>query len=191
MGKRVSHDATQELSASQLVPEAKPPAKPSGPKLPGVAPYGGPKNDASMWMQAPVSADDFVSAPRKRPLAPRSGRGLIVAVIVVLFVLMVGAGAWYAFLRESPAKSAAFGSTPAPATPHTVAVPAPADAAVAVTTADAAAIATADAGGPEVAALQADAVSGADPALKKSNKRATTKKKVTKKKTATAPKRRK
>jgi len=181
MGKRVSQDATQELSASQLVPEARPPAKPSG--------YTGPKNDASMWMQAPVSADDFVSAPRKRPSAPQSGRGVIIAVIVALFVLTVGAGAWYAFLRESPKKSAAFDSKPAPATPVTAVVPAPVDAAVAVAASDAAVAATVG-GAAEAAALQADAVSGADPTIKKSKKRATTKKKATKKKTATAPKRR-
>ena len=190
MGKRVSQDATQELSASQLVTEGKPPPKPSG-NLPGVAPYAGPKNDASMWMQAPVSADDFVSAPRKRPSAPSSGRGLVIGVIVVLFLAMVGAGAWYAFLRESPKQSSAFDTKPAPSTPKTSVVPAPPDAAVAVAAADAAVAATVDAGTDQAAALQADAVSGADPAQKKATKRPTTKKKVTKKKTATGPKRRK
>ncbi|HEX5061999.1 MAG TPA: hypothetical protein VFV99_21670 [Kofleriaceae bacterium] len=190
MGKRVSNDATQELSASQLVPDAKPPPKPSG-NLPGVAPYGGPKNDASMWMQAPVSADDFVSAPRKRPSAPSSGRGLVIGVIVVLFVLMVGAGAWYAFLRESPKQSSAFDTKPAPSTPNTSVVPAPPDAALAVAAPDAAAVAATPDAGTADQALAADAVSGAGPVQKKATKRATTKKKVTKKKTATAPKRRK
>src|SRR5262245_47996745 len=96
MGKRVSNDATQELSASQLVPPARPPANPPV--------YGNtPKNDASAWMQAPVSADDFVSAPRRRPVAPGGGkRALVVTVMVALFVAVCGAGVWFAFLREPP-----------------------------------------------------------------------------------------
>src|SRR5262245_51408813 len=99
MGKRVSQDATQELSASQLVPEARPRAKPQV--------HSGPKNDASMWMQAPVSVDDFVSAPRRKPFAPRSGggRSVLVAVLVAMFVGVCGAGVWFAFLREPPKSS--------------------------------------------------------------------------------------
>ena len=58
-----------------LVP-AKPPVYPK-------VPTG---NDASMWMQAPVSADDFLSGPKKKPTAPSGGRGLMVALLVTLFV---------------------------------------------------------------------------------------------------------
>jgi hypothetical protein len=188
MAKRPDHDATQEVSASMLVPDRRPPAKP---------PQSAPKNDASMWMQAPVSADDFVSAPRRKPVAPGGGgRAVLVAVMVATFVAVTGAGVWYAFLRESPKTTSAFDKpTDKPTTP--AATPAVGtsvtDAAVAVAAADAAAAAHAiDAGAaPAVGALQVDAISGADPAVKKTKKRATTKKAVTKKKTATAPKKRK
>jgi len=190
MAKRVDNDATQEVSASMLVPDKRPPAA-----KPPV--YGNvPKNDASMWMQQPVSADDFVSAPRKKPVAPGGGgRAFIVAVLVAAFVAVSGAGVWFAFLRESDVKPAAFdnmGKPSSPAPSPAVAPSAVTDAAVTVAvTADAAA-ATVDAGTlPGVAALQADAISGADPMAKKTKKRATTKKTVTKKKTATAPKKRK
>jgi len=86
MAKRVDQDATQELSASQLVPPAKPPV------------YGNvPKNDASMWMQTPVSADDFIGVPAKKPNAPGSGgRGILIGVILVAVVAMTAGGVWYA-----------------------------------------------------------------------------------------------
>src|SRR6185503_10082095 len=78
MAKRVDHDATQEVSASMLVPDKRPPAKP--PVYGNVS-----KNDASMWMQQPVSADDFVSAPRKKPVAPGGGgRAVLVAILVAM-----------------------------------------------------------------------------------------------------------
>ncbi|HEY5948923.1 MAG TPA: hypothetical protein VIV40_25705 [Kofleriaceae bacterium] len=182
MRKRVDHDATQEVSSSQVVPDKKPPVYPNMPK-----------NDASMWMQTPVSADDFISGPRKKPNAPRSGRGVIVALVVVALLAVTSAGVWYAYLRESPKQTAAYEMKGS-------AAPAPAPA-VATTPVDAAAVATApaDAGvtadaaiSAAAAALNADAVSGAGPAAKKaSKKRAATKKKATaKKKTATAPKKR-
>ncbi|HEU4615940.1 MAG TPA: hypothetical protein VFS15_27775 [Kofleriaceae bacterium] len=169
MGKRVDHDATQEVSSSQLVPDAKPPAYPSVSK-----------NDASMWLQAPVSADDFVGAP-KRPQAPRSSRTVVVGVIAVMFVAALGGGIWYAFLRESPAPTAAGPTTPAPA-PTPVAAE-PADAAVAEATPDAA-IAI-DAAVAEVAAVQADAVSSAGKLFKKKPvKRPAKKRRIVKKRTA-------
>ena len=182
MGKRVDkNDATQEVSASMLVPPAKPPVYPK-------VPTG---NDASMWMSAPVSADDFVSGPKKKPMAPRSGRGVMVAVFVLLFVATAGAGAWYAFLRERPKQT-----TPAYATgskaPSPAAATTPVDAAVAVGAQDAAVAVTADAGAaPAPDALVADAVSGADPAVKKSTKKRATKKATAKKKTATSTKKKK
>ncbi len=182
MGKRVDkNDATQEVSASMLVPPAKPPVYPK-------VPTG---NDASMWMSAPVSADDFVSGPKKKPAAPRGGRGVMVAVLALLFVGTAGAGVWYAFLRERPKETTpAYAAGKGSATPAQTAATAPADAAVAVAAPDAAIAATMDAGiAADPAALVADAVSGADPAVKKSTKKRAVKKKTTaKKKTATAPK---
>jgi hypothetical protein len=180
MGKRVDHDATQDVSASMLVDRPKPPVYPKVPT-----------NDASMWMQTPVSVDDFVSGPKKRPRAPRSGRGVMVAVMVTLFVGVAGVGVWYALLRERPKETspyAASGSGSAAAKPAVATDVA--DAAVAVAAADAGVAAVDAAVSPAVTALNADAVSGADPAVKKTTKkRAATKKKTTaKKKTATAPK---
>jgi hypothetical protein len=184
MAKRVDQDATQELSASQLVvPPAKPPV------------YGNvPKNDASMWMQTPVSADDFIGVPAKKPNAPGSGgRGILIGVILVALVAMTAGGVWYAYLRETPKQTSAFETkpaTPAPA-PATPAVAQTTDAGVATAAADAAVALTGDAGAPAaVGGLQADAVTAADPAPKKPTKKRTTKKKTTKKKTATAPKKR-
>lgn len=184
MGKRVDNDATQDVSASMLVDRPKPPVYPKVPT-----------NDASMWMQTPVSVDDFVSGPRKRPRAPRSSRGVMVAALVMLFVGVAGAGVWYALLRERPKETspyAAAGSGSGSAAAKPAVVTDVADAAVAVAAADAgvAAVDAAVAVSPAVAALNADAVSGADPAVKRTTKkRAATKKKSTaKKKTATAPK---
>jgi hypothetical protein len=178
MRKRVDkNDATQEVSASMLVPDKKPPVYPNLPK-----------NDASMWMQAPVSAEDFVGAATKKPTAPRSGRPVLLAGMLIMLVAVTGAGVWYAFLREPPPSAAAYETKPpAPATPAVAATPV--DAAVAVAAPDAAAVVAVDAGVPVVAALQADAISGADPAHKKTpTKKRPLTKKVTKKKTAAAPK---
>jgi hypothetical protein len=183
MGKRVDQDATQEVSASQLVRTPKPPVYPK-------VPTG---NDASMWMQTPVSADDFLSGPTKKPSAPRSGRGVMVALLVMLFVGTAGVGVWYSFLRDRPKETSPLaspaGGSAAPAKPAVATESA--DAGVAVAAPDAAVVAAVavDAGmSPEAAALNADAVSGADPAVKKSTKKRATTKKTVKKKTATAPK---
>lgn len=180
MGKRVSQDATQEVSASQLV-AAKPPVYPKVPQ----------GNDASMWMQTPVSADDFLSGPKKKPVAPRSGRGVMVALLVMLLVATAGGGVWWAFLRDRPKQTSPYetpsGGSAKPATPAVA--KAAVDAAVAVAAPDAAVVAVVDAGA--VAALQVDAVSAADPAAKKPTKKRATTKKVVKKKTATAPKKKK
>jgi hypothetical protein len=181
MGKRVDQDATQEVSADQLVAAAKPPVYPKVPQ----------GNDASMWMQTPVSADDFLSGPSKKPSAPRSGRGVMVAVLVLLFAATAGAGAWYALLRERPKSTSPYGATGSGSAAKPAVATTVVDAGAAVAAADAAVAATAvDAGvSAAAAALNADAVSAADPAVKKSTKkRATTKKKTAKKKTATAPK---
>lgn len=180
MRKRVDHDATQEVSSSQLVPDAKPPVYPTVPK-----------NDASMWLSAPVSADDFVGAPKKKP-GGSGGRGIVVGLTAVALLAVTGGGVWYAFLREQPKQTSAFdpkpASAPAPApasAPDPAAVAADAsDAGVAVAAADAAVQSTGETGAAG-AALQVDAVSAADPAMKKpTKKRASTKKKGVKKKAA-------
>jgi flagellar basal body-associated protein FliL len=178
MSKRVDHDATQEVSASMLVPDKKPPVYPNVPK-----------NDASMWMSAPVSADDFVSGPKKKPEL-RGNRSFVILVFVALVVLLVGGAvfAWYVFLRPAANQTLPVANTPNTPGPPVVdqaMAPAPAsDAGVAVAAADAAVAAVLDAGAP-VAALQVDAVSAADPAAKKkSTKKRATKKKAVKKKTA-------
>jgi hypothetical protein len=171
MGKRVDHDATQEVSSSQLVPDAKPPAYPSVSK-----------NDASMWMQAPVSADDFVGAP-KRPQAPRNSRAVVVGLLAVLLVAALGGGIWYAFLRESPAPTSAGPTTPAAPVAAPAVAAEPADAAVAEAAPDAAV--AIDAAMPEVASVQADAISGAGKFFKKKPVKRTHKKRhIGKKRTA-------
>jgi hypothetical protein len=149
-----------------------------------------------MWMQAPVSADDFMSAPRRKPVAPSggSGRAIIVGLLAAALVSVAGAGIYFAFLRAPDTKPASLASptTPSPAPGSAATATVVTDAAVAVAAADAAPAATSDAGAAAgVAKLQVDAVSSADQPTKRSKKRATTKKKVVKKKTATAPKRRK
>lgn len=184
MRKRVDHDATQEVSSSQLVPDARPPV------------YGNvPKNDASMWLSAPVSADDFVGAANKKKRSASRGRSLVIGATAIALLGVTGAGAYYALLRESPSHTSAFevtpSATPAAAT-QTAAppsgsaeAPAPAQVAAPTVAADAGlATAPADAAvAADVAALEADAVSAADPAIKKpTKKRAATKKKVVKKK---------
>lgn len=187
MAKRVDQDATQDISASQLVPEARPPAKP---------PVSGkvPTNDASMWMQTPVSADDFMAGPKasRKPQAPsRGNRAVIVGLLAAAVVAAIGGGVWYAFLRQSPvATSGQSGSGSAGSAGSAVAAaPAtPADASI-----DAAAVAVAADAGTDAAAagaLQADAISGLDTNPKKTatKKRTPAKKPVAKKSTATAPK---
>src|SRR5687768_6166580 len=94
MGKRVDHDATQEVSASMLVPPDRKPPYPA-------APANAPKNDASMWMQAPVNVEDFVNAS-KRPTAPKGSSNWIVGASAAIVVAGIAAGVWYGVLRESP-----------------------------------------------------------------------------------------
>lgn len=184
MRKRVDHDATQEVSSSQLVPDAKPPA------------FTGPKNDASMWLQAPVSADDFVGMAKKKPA--RGGRAVVIGLTVVGLVGVTVAGVWYGILREPSAQTSALpsvgsaGSASAPAAEPTSEQPAVAasetDAGVAEVAATPPDAAAPDAGAVAVGALQVDAVSAADPApkapKKKTTKKRPAKKKATKKKTA-------
>jgi hypothetical protein len=194
MRKRgVDNNATQDVSASQLVPDAKPPPV-----------YGNvPKNDASMWMQQPVSADDFVSAPRKKPIAPSSGRGFVVALIVMGLVATTGAGVWFAFLRDKPKEASALEAAQqgsGSARPATVPPAVTADAALAVakqtTDAAVATAAPADAGAAKLAVSmieglgEVDAISGADPAKKVTKKRPGTKKTAKKKTAAGAKKKR-
>lgn len=184
MRKRVDHDATQEVSSSQLVPDAKPPA------------FTGPKNDASMWMQAPVSADDFVGLPKKKA----GSRGLVIGMFAVLLVGVTAAGVYYAILRPpdlQPAASVSAESatspavTPAPAPAQPAVAPAVVDAGteVAATSADAGA-ADGDAGVGSATALKVDAVSAADPAIKKKSSKKRTKKKTGKKTTKKKSRRR-
>ncbi len=178
MRKRVDHDATQEVSSSQLVPDAKPPARP-----------GAGNNDASMWMQAPVSADDFAGGPRKKKPPGRGGRTAVVGIFAVLLVATVAGGAWYVFLRESPAQTAAAPSAPAP-TPAPVAADL-ADAGAVAAGADAAVVV--DAAVPAIAVVDADAVSSAGKLFKRkqTTRRPThKKKKATKKRSASKRRRR-
>ena len=185
MRKRVDHDATQEVSSSQLVPDAKPPA------------FAGSKNDASMWMQAPVSADDFVGVPKKKA----GTRGLVIGVFALLLVGVTAAGVYYAILRPPDLRPAASaGSTASNAPASTEAAPAQpavapalpdAGSEVATVSSDAGAGGDGDAGVGSAAALNADAVSAADPVIKKTPaKKRTTKKKTAKKKKMRSKKRR-
>jgi hypothetical protein len=179
MRKRVEHnDATQEVSSSQLEPDVR---KSPYPVIS--------KNDASMWLSQPVSADDFVAPPTKKPIAPKGrNRSWLVAVSAAVVVAAIGGGVWYMFLRGD-AKPSAASSTAGSAQ---VAAPTATPDAAAVEATDAAVAATGSAAAP-AGALQVDAISAADPASKKkaATKRPATKKKgVTKKKTAAAGKRR-
>ena len=170
--RRDKNDSTMDISASQLVPEKRPPA----PQTPAVN-----KNDVSMWIGGVVGADEF-SGSKKRVTKSRAP----LAIGVVALLAAAGGGAYYMFRRPSSSTPVA-----APATPGSAAlgsaidvgsapVAAPADAAdtpPAITTLpiDAGAeIAPGDAG----VALAADAISGADPKHKPAT---TTKKKSTKK----------
>jgi hypothetical protein len=183
MSKRVDHDATQEVSSSQLVPDRKPPV------YPNVA-----NNDASMWLSAPVSADDFASGPKKKP-DTQHGRRAVVALTVLALVGVGAAGTWYAFLRPAATETSALATPPSaapvPAAAPTTGPDSPAianepasDAGVAVVV-DAAAPVAETAG-----TLEVDAISAADPAPKKSVKKRPVKKKRVVTKKAATPKRR-
>lgn len=168
------------------MPDAKPPV------------FTGPKNDASMWLQAPVSADDFVRAAKKK--SRFTARTVVITVGAVALVGVTAAGVWYGLLREPTIQSAALPSVgaagsssseapttssdePSAASDAGVAevAAAPIDASIdASVVAEAAAVTAVD-------ALQVDAISAADPAVAKkkpTKKRPSKKKKVTKKKTA-------
>ena len=111
MGKRAErdHDATMDLSMSQLV-VSKPPAAPGArPRLPGV------KNDASMWAYRVVGTDDFAPAPVKRQR--KRGRWIAAGVLGAA----AAAGGSYALLTNSsddaPAQEAAAAPVDKPAPP--------------------------------------------------------------------------
>jgi hypothetical protein len=165
------NDSTMDISASQLVSGNRPPA----PQQPGVN-----KNDVSMWIGGVVGADDFAGTNKKRTSKSRAP----LAIGLVALLAAAGGGAYYMFGRSSstapvaspaPTGSATDVGSAAIAVPPDAASEAPA--AIATTPVDAGAeIAPSDAG---VAALTADAVSGADPKHKTAT--TTKKKKVVKK----------
>jgi hypothetical protein len=188
MGKRVDHNATQDISASMLVPEKKPPPVAS-------------KNDASMWLSQPVGADDFRSAP-SRPTAPKSGVNWIVPVSAVVFLAMGGFGVWYGLLRKSAPETSPGLSTPGSGsssseTPTAGSAAMPATTALTVDAGVAALDAASATGDAGTAPAAVDAISGADPAIKNDAQTPVTKtppkkkrpvtKRVTKKKTAPTP----
>jgi len=71
MGKRADHDATMELSTSQLVPDK-----------PAV------NHDASVWGGKTVGSEQFAPAP-----APRGNRAaIVIAVLFLLFTVGAAAG---------------------------------------------------------------------------------------------------
>jgi hypothetical protein len=89
MAKRPDkHDATMEVSSSQLVPDA-----PKPPFRQPIPPKGGAQNDMSLWAGAVVGGDQFTPAP----IQPKSGGGgrWILAVGVALAL----AGGGYALYR--------------------------------------------------------------------------------------------
>ena len=196
MPKRVDkNDSTMDISASQLVPSGT--KRPPVPHQPGVD-----KNDVSMWIGGVVGADDFAGAKKG---APKPRRALPIVLGLVLLAA-AGAGAYYfLFARstESPSNtpaalpagsaaigSAAIGSAEGSGSASGSAVPTPgAPAAVATAPADAAVEtpAVGDGGVAGAMALNADAVSAADPKVKPATKKKVTKKKkaVVKKKPAT------
>lgn len=75
MGKRADHDATMELSTSQLVPDR-----------PAV------NHDASVWGGKTVGSEQFAPAPR-----PRGNRhALVIAILFALFIAGAAAGIYLA-----------------------------------------------------------------------------------------------
>src|SRR5688572_4046184 len=92
-----NHDSTQELSASQLVVPPAPPKRSS-------------HNDASMWQRNIVSGDDF--APT-HPMAPR-GRNWLGILVIGVLVIGAGAGAYFWLQRDVTTSQPASGPTPPP-----------------------------------------------------------------------------
>ena len=74
MGKRADHDATMELSTSQLVPDK--------PKV---------NHDASVWGGKTVGSEQFAPAPRPAKSRPV----LVIAILFGLFVAGAAAGIYY------------------------------------------------------------------------------------------------
>src|SRR5882757_4539007 len=109
------NDATMEVSASQLVPEPKPPARMGPPK-------NLPQNDRSMWAGAVVGTSDFAPPVEAKPKARRW--------LIVTLALAVAGGGGYVIYRAM-ASDGADTPRPAPAKPAPKpAVVPPADAAV-------------------------------------------------------------
>lgn len=123
-------DSTQELSGSQLVPDA---PLPAAPKRPPARPIG-PQNDVSMWKQVVVGTDQFAPAPQGG--SSRARRGLVIGLVAVTAI----AGGGYALYAMSggdspppasaPSEEAAEPEPAAESAPTPV-VAAPIDAAVA------------------------------------------------------------
>ena len=89
MAKRPDkHDATMEVSSSQLVP--------SKPKRPPPRPPVGAQNDMSMWAGAVVGGDQFTPAPV--PPKASGGGGRWILAIVALLALAGGGYALYRFV---------------------------------------------------------------------------------------------
>jgi len=152
--------------------------RPPVPRQPGV-----PNNDASMWIGNVVGTDDFAPAAVNKKSS--GGKRAKLAIGLIAAAAVAGAGGYTAFRLASggsKASPSAGATPPGPTATKPVAAPAeaPADAAVAEENK-----ALADAG-----PLVADAVSAADPVVKKATtttKRTATKK-TTKKKVATTTK---
>jgi hypothetical protein len=178
MGKRPGkgHDATQEVSGSQLVGSQRP-----------VLNRNNPKNDMSLWAGDVVGISDF-APPVKKPVSQPTkwkwiagGLALVGAALAAYLIVSSGTK------KSAPSANAV---TPAPvAIDAGVAATKPEakDAGVAAV-ADAATVAAIDAG-PTVAVVNgADAISGVAPiikvAKKKGLRKATPKKAVPKKKPA-------
>jgi hypothetical protein len=139
MGKRADNDATMDISASQLVPDAQ-----GRPRAPGAQPRGrvprapAAPNDASVWKQIVVGTDDFAPPPKARTGIKRrwviaGAIGAVVAgsgVAVALYKLSSdssSASAPATAAAADPAKAAA--SAPDPAAPAAPAPAKPAEAA--------------------------------------------------------------
>jgi len=81
--KPVDHDATMDVSLSQLVVEERAP-KPAPKPAPNPA-----NNDVSLWAYRVVGSEDFAPPPEPQA-APRARSWLVVALLLV----MLGAGAF-------------------------------------------------------------------------------------------------
>jgi hypothetical protein len=115
--KRVDNNATMEVTESQLLELREEQVK----KRPIPPPASTDRNDASVWAYRTVGAEEFAPIPRTSR-GPRARTWLVVLLVVVL----LGAGAYVAYTRyfaSQPDKPAA--SPPAPATaPPTTGPPA-------------------------------------------------------------------